>query len=196
MTIHRHLRNLRQNWHILKRIHWIHSRPNRWYKKKSVKDIQEERLHKWKEYFKNMLGNLPEITDKPTQKLWIAYLTSNQDSLRGRTWRCIEKKNNGRKAASTDEIVGKTRKFYDIFLRLYNLVNKQNIKEKWTKCSIFPSPPKVELRIINIYRGITLTAIPAKLDNTRLLNRIWPETEKIPRKIRTAFEGIALRHRF
>ena len=29
---------------------------------------QEERLQKWKEHFKNLLGNPPEITDKPTEK--------------------------------------------------------------------------------------------------------------------------------
>ena len=27
---------------------------------------REERLQKWKEHFKNLLGNIPDITDKPT----------------------------------------------------------------------------------------------------------------------------------
>ena len=30
---------------------------------------QEERRHKWKEYFKNLLGNTFKITDKPNQKI-------------------------------------------------------------------------------------------------------------------------------
>ena len=30
---------------------------------------QEDKLLKWKEHFKNLLGNLPEITNKPTQKI-------------------------------------------------------------------------------------------------------------------------------
>ena len=28
---------------------------------------QEEKPQKWNKYFKNLLGNLPEITDKPTK---------------------------------------------------------------------------------------------------------------------------------
>ena len=30
---------------------------------------QEEWLQKWKEHFKNMLGDIPEITDKPTETM-------------------------------------------------------------------------------------------------------------------------------
>ena len=30
---------------------------------------QEKRLQKWKEHFKNQLGNLPKITDKPTEEI-------------------------------------------------------------------------------------------------------------------------------
>ena len=30
---------------------------------------QEERFQNWKEYFKDLLGNLPEITDKPTKEI-------------------------------------------------------------------------------------------------------------------------------
>ena len=30
---------------------------------------QEKRLKKWAEHFKNLLGALPEITDKPTKKI-------------------------------------------------------------------------------------------------------------------------------
>ena len=31
--------------------------------------IKEERLRKWKEYFKNLQENSPEVTDKPFQKI-------------------------------------------------------------------------------------------------------------------------------
>ncbi len=30
---------------------------------------QEERLQKWKEHFKNLLGNPPEVTDKPIKEI-------------------------------------------------------------------------------------------------------------------------------
>ena len=38
---------------------------------------QEEIQQKRKENFKNLLGNPPEIIEKPTEKLLIANLTSN-----------------------------------------------------------------------------------------------------------------------
>ena len=44
-------------------------------RRKSTKGVklkatsQEERLQKWKEHFKNLLGNPPEITDKLNQKI-------------------------------------------------------------------------------------------------------------------------------
>ena len=35
---------------------------------------QKEKLLKWKEHFKNLLGNSPEITDKPMEKINIGQL--------------------------------------------------------------------------------------------------------------------------
>ena len=43
---------------------------------------QKERLQKWKEHFKNQLGNPPEIVDKPTEKLL--------KTKRQQTWIVIE----------------------------------------------------------------------------------------------------------
>ena len=43
---------------------------NRHKKKIELKTAsQEERLLKWKEYFKNLLINSPEVTDKPIKKI-------------------------------------------------------------------------------------------------------------------------------
>ena len=41
---------------------------------KLIATNEEERLQKWKENIKNMLGNSPEITDQPTEEI-------NQDQL-------------------------------------------------------------------------------------------------------------------
>ena len=42
---------------------------------------QEEILQKWKEHFKNLLGNHPEVTDKSIKKLLMTNKSSNYDSL-------------------------------------------------------------------------------------------------------------------
>ena len=39
------------------------------FKGKTKSFSQEEILHKWKENFNNILGDSPEITDKPIQKI-------------------------------------------------------------------------------------------------------------------------------
>ena len=76
------------------------------------------------------------------------------------------KKIENRKAVDLDEIpveVWKTRKFVDILLWLCNVVYKQNSIEIWTKGCIFSFPKKGNLEITKNYRGITLTAIVAKV---------------------------------
>ena len=89
---------------------------------------QEERLQKWKEYFKNLLGNLSEITDKIT-----AEITNGQSDIKlghfEDEFDALLKTNKSRKAADFDEItpeVWKIRKVEDVLLQLCNAVYKQN----------------------------------------------------------------------
>ena len=78
-------------------------------------------------------------------------------------------------------------KFNDILLRLCNAECRQNRIDKWTKGCILPFLKKGDLGIAKNYRGITLTAIAAKICGALLLNRIRPEIEKIPRKNQNRF---------
>ena len=59
--------------------------------------------------------------------------------------------------------------------------------EKWTKGCILPFHKKGNLGITKNYRGITRTAIAAKIYNALLLNHIQPEIEKILSKIQNRF---------
>ena len=102
----------------------------------------------------------------------------------------VLKKTKNRKAAGLDCIppeVWKTQKFNDILLQLCNAVYNQNQIDKWTEGCILPFPKKGDLGDAKNYRGITLTAIAAKIYNTLLLNRIQPELEKILRKNQNGF---------
>ncbi len=64
------------------------------------------------------------------------------------------------------------------------------------KGCILPFGKKGNLGITKNYRGITLTAIAVKLNNTLLLNEN-PKSRKFFKKIRTAFKEIAPQyHRF
>ena len=110
---------------------------------------------------------------------------SNEDSLQF-TWCSIEK-NKTEKLQASMKYPLKTRKFDNIFLQLCNAVYKQNSIEKGTRSWILPFLETSDLRISKNYRGITLTAIAAKVYNTLLLNRIQPEIKKILRKNENGF---------
>ena len=56
-------------------------------------------------------------------------------------------------------------------------VYKQSTIEKWTKGCILPFPKKGDLGITKNYRGITLTAIAAKVYNALLLSCIQPKVK-------------------
>lgn len=100
------------------------------------------------------------------------------------------KKVSNNKACGLDNIpaeVWKTEEFNNELLQFCNAVyNKQEIK-RWTEGCILPFPKKGDLGITKNYRGITLTAIAAKIYNLLLLNRIRPELECKLRKKQNGF---------
>ena len=104
----------------------------------------------------------------------------------------ILKKITSRKAAILNKLplkVWKKRKFDNVFLYNYgNTVYKQNTTEKWMKGCILLFPKKGNLGIIKNYKGITLTAIAAKVYNTLVLKCIQTEVEKILKKNQNAFQ--------
>ena len=92
-----------------------------------------------------------------------------------------------RKAAGLHDIppeTWETGAFNDILLdscyAVYNIV-------KWMEGCILPFPKKGYLGVVNNYRGITLTAISAKIYNTLLLDHIHPVLEPILRKNQNGF---------
>ena len=81
------------------------------------------------------------------------------------------------KACGLDYIpaeVWKTGEFNQELLDLCNAVYNQIPIEKWTEGCILPFPRKGDLGYTKNYRGITLTAIAAKVYNLLLLNIIHP----------------------
>ena len=95
-----------------------------------------------------------------------------------------------RKAAGLHDIppeTWKTGAFNDMLLDSCNAVYNEHPIVKWTEGCISPFPKKGDLGVVNNYRGITLTAISAKIYNTLLLNRIQPALEPILRKNQNGF---------
>ena len=90
---------------------------------------QEERIHTWKEHFKNLLGKSHKVTDKP-----ITIIINNQIDIKlGHITQeeldVVLTKIKNRKAAVLDEIPPAV-KFDELLLRYCNTVYNQNTKEK------------------------------------------------------------------
>ena len=91
---------------------------------------------KWKKkQFLNLLGNPPEVTDKPTKKILNSQLNFKLGHFAEEELDAVlkKKKIKSRKAATIDKIspeVWKAQKFDDIILWLCNTVYKQNIINK------------------------------------------------------------------
>ena len=123
--------------------------------------MQQRRLQKLNGHFKNLLGNLPAITDKPTEEI-----TNDQLDLKLRPFtkdelNTVLKVIKSSKVAGLDEMtpkVWKTRKFDGILFILCNAICKQNAIEKLAKGGIFLIPEIDILRTTKNYWGITLTA--------------------------------------
>lgn len=94
------------------------------------------------------------------------------------------------KACGLDEIpaeVWKLPDFHQLLLQLCNKVYNQDPIERWTEGCLLPFPKKGDLSLTKNYRGITLTAISAKIYNLLLLNRIRPQIDPILRKNQNGF---------
>ena len=150
----------------------------------------EQRLHLWKQYFENLLRKLPKVKHQP-----IAQIINNQLNIKiGQFTQekldSVLRKIKTRKAAGVDEItpeVWKTRQFYDILLRHWNVVYNLNTLDRWTKECILTFLKNGDLGIAKNYRDIAFTSIAAKTYNALLRNSIEPKTEKILRKKENGF---------
>ena len=95
-----------------------------------------------------------------------------------------------RKACGYGEIpveVWKLKEFHEILLECCNSVYQQEVISSWRKGCILPFPKKDNLSITKNYRGITLTAITAKIYNLMLLNRIKPAVDPLLRRNQNGF---------
>ena len=151
---------------------------------------QQERIHLWKQYFENLLGNSPKVTHEPITRIISKQLDIKLGPFMQEKLDSVPRKIKNWKAAGLDKIppeVWKIRQFNDILLRHDNTVYYQNPIVRWANGCILPFPNKSDLRLAKNYRGITPKTIAAKIYNTLLRNRIEPKIDKILRKNQNYF---------
>ena len=118
---------------------------------------QQERIHLWKQYFENLLGNPLKVTHEPITRIISKQLDIKLGQFTQEELDSVLRKILNRKTAGLDEIppeVWKTRQFDDILLRHCNAVYNQNPIDRWMRGCILPFPKKGDLGLAKNYRGI------------------------------------------
>ena len=146
---------------------------------------REERLQKWKEYFKNMLGNPLEVIVKPIQKYEGLTRYQARTIYCVRTWR-YEKKIQNRKTATIEGKSLEVWKKENLSTYFFDYATLSRNKAQWRNgwIVLFSFPKKGDLGTNKNYRDIIPSAIPANVCNGLFLNCIQLEIEKILKKIK------------
>ena len=138
---------------------------------------KQDRLSKWYEYFKNLLGKEPIITHPDEE---IRTTCDNLDIPSGRftmdEYHKVKQKLVKGKAAGPNGIPPEVFMFADIddiILKFENnlLLNLEK-PAQWSTSQIQPIPKTGDVSEVENYRGIALSPIVAKITNKMLLNRI------------------------
>ena len=151
---------------------------------------EEERLKLWKKHFEDLLGTPPKIKDTPITPVVSTLLNIKTGRFEMKELIKAQKQVQYGKSCGLDDIppeVWKNEEIREILLGFTNDVYEQREIESWVDGCLLPFPKKGDLGYTANYRGITLTAIAAKIYNLMLLNRIRPAIEKVLRKNQNGF---------
>ena len=146
---------------------------------------QQERIHLWKQYFENLLGNPPKVTHEPITRIISKQLDIKLGPFAREEIDSVLRKIENIKAEGLDEIpqeIWKTKQFNDIQFQHCNVVYNQNPRDRWMKGFIHRLTKMGDLGLAKNYRCIKLTSIAAKIYNALLRHRIEPKIDNKKRK--------------
>ena len=140
----------------------------------------EDRLEKWRNYFNNLLGNVPTIEGEREEEIQpvLDPLDINEGPFT--TEEYMEVKNNLTKGKSSGpdgippEVLKRCNLDNIILSFANNLIELGHKPDQWSIMDIIPLPKKGSLDVPEHYRGIALSSLAAKITNKMILNRIQP----------------------
>ena len=141
---------------------------------------QEERIKKWHDHFQNLLGQEPVVTETGTSDIQTVFeeLSIPITPFTKEEYEAVKKKLVDGKSTDPSGIVPEILKYCDlddIILQYANSVLLHTKKpDQWCTNHLKPLPKSGDLSDVGNYRGITLSAIAAKITNKLILNRIQP----------------------
>ena len=156
-------------------------------------DTNEGQLKTWYDHFKSLLGPEPpdvDISDDYFNRKISNHLPIDIGQFTMKELdNCLSKLTKS-KVPGPDNIpaiIWKHLIFKNELLTFCNEALNESLPSAFSKSSMFATPEKEDLKLPSNYRGITLTAISAKIYNSLLLNRISEHTEPILRQNQNGF---------
>ena len=166
-------------------------------------DTNEGQLKTWYDHFKSLLGPEPpdvDISDDYFNRKISNHLPIDTGQFTMKELdKCLSKLTKS-KVPGPDNIpamIWKHLIFKNELLTFCNEALNKSLPSAFSKSSMFATPKKEDSKLPSNYRGITLTAISAKICNSLLLNRISEHTEPILRQNQNGFrKGNPPYHKF
>ncbi|MGA9038985.1 MAG: reverse transcriptase domain-containing protein, partial [Terriglobales bacterium] len=154
-----------------------------------------DKMEQWKEYFYKMLNECNQTNNNNNKLIKEAKqdLAIDTNNFTMNELEYAMKNLKSGKSAGGDNIISEMLKFggnsiKSMLLDICNKVYNSNLPpSQWLNNIIIPMYKKGNPTNMGNYRGITLMSIPAKLYNKILLNRIYPEINRILRPNQAGF---------
>ena len=149
-----------------------------------------ERIALWKNHFSTLLGSAPSPTPITIEQVIAEELPICCDDFTIEELSASLKTLHNNKAPGLDDIpaeVWKSRILDNELLDFCNKTLNGDKPENWSESGIVPVPKKGDLSKPTNYRGISLTAIAAKIYNRMLLDRLRPHVDPLLRPNQNGF---------
>lgn len=155
-------------------------------------DTPEERVDKWKQHFKKLLGQPPDATtnfnldDNILNGVDISDSNFTEEEYNTAVKNMSDGKNGGADGIRPEIL--KRCKMQKFVLKFCNIALNSGCTPKiWSEINIIPIPKKGNLSDCGNYRGISMCSVVTKLMNKMILNRIRTELDPLLRKSQNGF---------
>ena len=152
----------------------------------------EERVKQWHKYFKNLLGNPPNIdgSDTPIRTVFDT-LSIRDDTFDMQEYLMAKKSIKCGKSCGDDGITPEFLKYVDLDDVILGFINKayttRELPQEWKTLIIVPVPKSGDLTKPDNYRGISLISLVMKLYNRMIMNRLRPALDPLLRITQNGF---------
>jgi hypothetical protein len=155
-------------------------------------ESSEERVKLWHKYFKNLLGNPPNIdgSDTPIRQVFDT-LSIRDDPFDMEEYLAAKRTIKCGKSCGDDGITPEFLKYVGLDDIILGFINRsystKDLPQEWKTLIIVPVPKSGDLTKPDNYRGISLISLVMKLYNRMIMNRLRPALDPLLRIFQNGF---------